>query len=410
MKFMLFMLPVVPGTKEERRRLRPIAGNTERFQSMLEQTTELARVADDLGFDMIAFPEHFLQTEGLEMGGTPSLYAHLAAQTKDIKIGPMGFVLPGWNPLRLACEVGWLDQITRGRIFLGLARGYQTRWLNPMAQQLNISATMSDQSAIDLANREAFDEVLKILKLAWGDEPFSFKGDYYEYPYPYETGTPWPPHKWTEQYGAPGEVVDGNVRKIFVVPKPYQRPHPPLFQAFSVSESTIVSCARNGIVPMTLVPWLPNLKRIAELYRSEAHKSGYNWRLGERIGVSKYVYIGADKQDAYKRAQLGSPGTFFYDFSSQFGFCEALRMPEDEEKYPSGKVPLPPSEWTIERMDRCGYLDAGTPAEVRRRTDKLVEEVNPEYYIINTDQGLRPQKECIEELRTFAREVMDHYH
>lgn len=85
-------------------------------------------------------------------------------------------------------------------------------------------------------------------------------------------------------------------------------------------------------------------------------------------------------------------------------------MPEDEEKYPSGKVPLPPSEWTIERMDRCGYLDAGTPSEVRRRTDKLVEEVNPEYYIINTDQGLRPQKECIEELRTFAREVMDHYH
>ncbi|HEY2108106.1 MAG TPA: LLM class flavin-dependent oxidoreductase, partial [Candidatus Binataceae bacterium] len=89
MKFMLFMLPVVPGTKEERRRLRPIAANTDRFQSMLEQTTELARVADDLGFDMIAFPEHFLQTEGLEMGGTPSLYSHLATKTRNIKIGPM---------------------------------------------------------------------------------------------------------------------------------------------------------------------------------------------------------------------------------------------------------------------------------------------------------------------------------
>ena len=42
--------------------------------------------------------------------------------------------------------------------------------------------------------------------------------------------------------------------------------------------------------------------------------------------------------------------------------------------------------------------------------DELVEQVNPEYYIINTDQGLRPQNECIEELRTFAKEVMDHYH
>jgi hypothetical protein len=61
-------------------------------------------------------------------------------------------------------------------------------------------------------------------------------------------------------------------------------------------------------------------------------------------------------------------------------------------------------------MDRCGYLYAGTAADVRRSMDELVEQVNPEYYIINTDQGLRPQQECIEELRTFAKEVMDHYH
>src|SRR5579871_5216200 len=179
MKFLLFMLPVVPATREERRRLRPIAANTERFQMMIDQVVETARVADDLGFDMLSFPEHFLQTEGLEMGATPSLYAHVAAHTRNIKLGPMGFVLPGWNPLRLACEVGWLDQITRGRVFVGLARGYQTRWLNPMAQRLQISATLSDQSEIDKANREAFDEVLRILKLAWGDEPFSFKGKYY---------------------------------------------------------------------------------------------------------------------------------------------------------------------------------------------------------------------------------------
>ena len=35
MKFMLFMLPAVPATPEERRRLRPVAANTERFQQML---------------------------------------------------------------------------------------------------------------------------------------------------------------------------------------------------------------------------------------------------------------------------------------------------------------------------------------------------------------------------------------
>src|SRR5690348_9908953 len=109
MKFMLFMLPAVPATKEERRQLRPISANTERFQQMLTQVTELSRIAEDLGFDMVTFPEHFLQTEGLEMGGTPSLHAHIAARTNHIKVGPLGFVLPGWNPLRRRAKWdGWI--------------------------------------------------------------------------------------------------------------------------------------------------------------------------------------------------------------------------------------------------------------------------------------------------------------
>jgi hypothetical protein len=79
-------------------------------------------------------------------------------------------------------------------------------------------------------------------KLAWGDEPFRFKGKYYEYPYPQE-GTPWPAHEWTREYGFPGEVDEaGRIQMINVVPKPYQRPHPPLFQAFSVSVS--LTCLR----------------------------------------------------------------------------------------------------------------------------------------------------------------------
>ena len=52
----------------------------------------------------------------------------------------------------------------------------------------------------------------------------------------------------------PGEVVNGRVRKISVVPRPYQKPHPPLFQAFSVSDSTIVWCAREGVIPVIVIP------------------------------------------------------------------------------------------------------------------------------------------------------------
>ena len=65
-------------------------------------------------------------------------------QTKHLKVGPIGYVLAGWNPLRLALEIAWLDQLTQGRIFVGFARGYQTRWLNQMAQKLHVRSQPSE--------------------------------------------------------------------------------------------------------------------------------------------------------------------------------------------------------------------------------------------------------------------------
>jgi alkanesulfonate monooxygenase SsuD/methylene tetrahydromethanopterin reductase-like flavin-dependent oxidoreductase (luciferase family) len=184
------LLPALPATLEEREKLRPIAHRTERWQRMFKEIVELARIADDLGFYAIHFAEHHLCTEGLEVGSVPSLYLYVAMNTKNIRVGPVGYVLPGWNPLRLAVEIGWLDQLTQGRTIVGMARGYQTRWLNQMGQKLHIQGTSSDQGEIDKANRRAFEEHFRILKLAWSDEGFTFKGDFWEYPYPYDEGTP----------------------------------------------------------------------------------------------------------------------------------------------------------------------------------------------------------------------------
>ena len=206
MKFILGFLPTLPVTMEQRLRERPIGYRTEYWQRMLDQIVEIARVAEDVGFDIASFTEHHLHTEGLEIGSVPSLSLYTAMHTKHLKVGPIGYVLPGWNPLRLAVEIGWLDQMTKGRSIVGMARGYQTRWLNSMAQKLHVQAAPSDQSEVDILNRKVFEEVFQILKLAWKEEAFSFKGEFWEYPYPYEEGTPWKAHEWTAKYGAPGEI------------------------------------------------------------------------------------------------------------------------------------------------------------------------------------------------------------
>lgn len=179
MKFILFLLPTIPATLTERKRLRPIGNRSDRWQEMIEEVVELVQLAEDIGFDAVAFPEHHLHSEGFEIGGPPEFLLYVALQTKRIQVGPIGYVLPSWDPLRLAITTAWLDQLTKGRSFVGLARGYQHRWLNQMAQKIHVSATTGDHSELDETNRRAFEEVYQILKLAWGEGPFRFRGEFY---------------------------------------------------------------------------------------------------------------------------------------------------------------------------------------------------------------------------------------
>ncbi len=69
MKFIYFPLPAIPATLDDRLREKPIAHRTERWQKMFGEVVELAKMAEDLGFESICFPEHHLATEGLEIGG-----------------------------------------------------------------------------------------------------------------------------------------------------------------------------------------------------------------------------------------------------------------------------------------------------------------------------------------------------
>lgn len=409
MKFMFFFLPTLPATLEERRALRPIANHPERWQQMIDEVVELSQVAEDVGFDAVCFPEHHLHSEGIEIGSLPVLTQHVIHNTKRIKVGPIGYVLPGWNPLRLALEIAWLDQLTKGRTFVGFARGYQTRWLNQMAQKIHVSATSSDRSETDRINREAFEEVFQFLKLAWGDEPFRFKGKYYEYPYPQE-GTPWPAHAWTREFGFPGEVDEaGLIQKINVVPKPYQRPHPLLFQAFSVSEETVRWCAREQIIPTILIPQPPLVRKFVEAYREESHKAGRPLKLGEGIGVLHSIYIADSIERARELGRAGVCGVAFPNFFHHFGFSEAWREPGDEARYPPGKVMLPASEVTIERHERVKFAYVGTVDDVRREMDAMVENINPEWFVWQGDQGFLPKAEVRRQIETFGRKVLPRY-
>lgn len=410
MKFILFLLPTLPGSLTERKRLRPLASRTDRWQAMFEEVVELAQLAEEVGFDAIAFPEHHLHTEGFEVGGPPEFLLYVAMQTKRVQIGPIGYVLPGWDPLRLAITTAWLDQLTKGRSFVGLARGYQSRWLDQMAQKVLLTATMSDPATLDEANRRAFEEVYRVLRLAWDDKPFRFRGEFYQYPYPYDTGTPWPAYPWTREYGASGEVdEEGRVQELYVVPKPYQKPHPPLFQAFSTSDKTIRWCAHEDIAPMILLSQPKQVRHIAQIYAEEAGRAGRWLAIGERIGVLRQIYFADSVRVADRLAEQGLIGVGYKRFWGHFGFWETFRFPEDELDYPANTVRLPSQEWTVERMRQAHYLYAGSVSAVTEGIDELVEAANPEWFAWLFDQGLLPRTELRKQLETFGTYVLPRY-
>ena len=411
MKFDIFCLPTVPGTLEDRAALRPIGRNNERYQQMLEELRTIAVMADEVGFDAFSTTEHHLHSEGFEASVAPLLlYADLAARTKRIKFAPLGLVLPSWDPIRCAEEIAILDHLTKGRVIAGFARGYQDRWTNVLGQQYRVSAATMDGSEVDLMNREVFEEVFDIIKLAWTEDAIEYNGKYYQIPVPYKEGiSHWPPTQWTNTYGAPGELdEEGVIRRVCVIPKPYQDPHPPLWQPFAVSETTIRRTAQRGIVPWILTSLPESFSQLCVAYQEEAAKWDRTLGVGESVGAVRAVYFGDSYEEAF---ELGykSTGIGFHHYFGAFGFVEPFRNPGEEGPKP---LTFATERETYQRMVDHDYVLCGTVDQVKAKIESLATchgGGELEWFGWSMGQGFMPLDQAQRQIELFANHIMPEF-
>ena len=413
MKFQLFVLPTVPATMEERERLRPIGRNNERFQMMIDEVRTLCTIADDAGFDCFSTTEHHFHSEGYEASVAPLLlYADLAARTKRIKFAPLALVLPAGDPLRAAEQIAYLDHLTKGRVYAGFARGYQQRWVNVLGQKVPVEAAPMDGGDVDKHNKRVHEEYIDLIYKAWDQDLLQYKGEFYQVPFPFEEGiSGWPATEWTRRFGAPGEIDEqGIIRGISVIPRPYQQPHPPAFQPFSVSESTIRHTAKVGVMPMILVSNPPDFRRLCQIYQEVAAENGRTLGLGENVGAFRAVSFGNTREEGLALLEK----TNFFGFNAYFagfGFWEAFRFAEDAEKYPlDPHTPLPPSEWTLERFVNVKYGLAGTVDQIKRQIEDVAKihegDGDLEWFSWFFDQGLMPIDEARRQIELFAEHII----
>ena len=306
---------------------------------------------------------------------------YVGMQTERIRVGQLGIVLPAQNPIRVAEDIAMLDHMTGGRACAGFARGYQRRWVDVMAQQTHgiHGALPHEHDEIDAANRAAFEECFQIIKRAWTEDLLSYEGKYWRVP---PGPTPWELDA-TRLYGA--GVEGGILRSVGVVPKPVQRPHPPLFQPFASSERSIRWCAAEGVTAI-LPPLHPKLEH--QLFRVYAEASGRP--LGEGVGVLRDVILAETDEEAL--ALWADSGLFCGQaWFEPFGFSRGLVDPD-----------------TGERPDLFaeGLVLVGSVDTVTRQLERLLERLPARWLYAWTYNGLVPHEKLLWSIEQFATRVL----
>ena len=279
-----------------------------------------------------------------------------------------------------------------------------------MGQAYRTEGTFSDETLKDERNRMVFREMFAIIKAAWTQDTLQYNGDFFQVPSPYEDGIRgWPSQEWTRSRGAPGELdEEGVIRGVSVVPKPYQQPHPPIFLAFSVSDSTILWAAQQDIIPHIQISHPENFKRLCRLYQEESAKCGRDMKLGENVGAARVPLIGKTREEAYQLA-VETVGWSYHNYFNLFGFGEAFR-------YPGETAPRPLHFKSVEDATKRAvdhqFAIVGTVDEVKRQVESVArchDDGELGWFGFNLDQGQYPFEKVMEQVEIFGTKIMPEF-
>lgn len=327
---------------------------------------QVLRWLDELGYTEAWIGEH--HTSPWEPNSCPDLLlAQAFRETKRIRLGPGGFLLPYHHPAELANRVATLDHLSGGRFNFGVAAsGLPTDW-----QMFNVDG-MSGQ------NREMTRESLEIILKLWSStEPFTYKGKF-----------------WTVSRPEP---LAGLLQAHF---KPLQQPHPPIAVAgLSKNSDTLKLAGEHGYIPMSL-----NLNPsyvaahwdsvVAGAARTGRKPSRNDWRM------VREVFVADTDAEAWKLSVGGMMGRMYGEYLLKlfgiFGFLGHLKHDDS----------VPDSDVTPEYCARHNWA-VGSPDTVAEKIERIYHEVGGfgTLVVLGFDYRHNPQA-WRHSLSLLAKEVM----
>ncbi len=274
------------------------------WDRVVRMLREQSQLAEQAGFTTVWFTEHHFAHNGF-MNAPPNpilMGADVAAHCKKIRVGQAPVVLPDWHPLRVAEDVALLDNMTEGRVDFGAGRGLNER----TTIQFNVDADRRDHAKCEALFRECLDIVIK----AWTEDPFSYQGEFYQFPVPgwQETNRAFLP--LDSRYHAP----DGEYVGMYVHPRPYQKPHPPVW-IMSNTPRAYASAGAEGMQVIGMASAPGRLHTCWSAYRDAASLTrGCAMELGEGVAICVMIYVAETVEEAARDVRQAA--NTFYEVSN----------------------------------------------------------------------------------------------
>ena len=222
--------------------------DTSRIEQLIEQVVE----AENLGFDDVWLTEHYFTGESV-YNDAILFAAALAMKTRRIRLGFAVVQMPFHHPVRLATQLALLDNLSQGRIDVGVGKGTIYNEYEFIGHGLR-----SDDS------RARMEESLDILQRAWREAPLAYDGRYYKLQIP------------------------------AIRPRPLQRPGPPLWRS-AISPASFTECGRLGMPILTARLPVARIRDNWALYEAGIAEGGHDAatreRLLEQSALWRYVYV-----------------------------------------------------------------------------------------------------------------------
>jgi alkanesulfonate monooxygenase SsuD/methylene tetrahydromethanopterin reductase-like flavin-dependent oxidoreductase (luciferase family) len=332
-------------------------------QRIDQQIAQVCR-AEALGFSDVWLTEHYFTGESV-YNDALMFAAALSQRTERIRIGFAVVQMPFHHPVRLAVQLALLDNLSKGRIDVGIGKGTVYNEYEFVGHGLRSHDA-----------RERMEEAVDILERAWREAPLAYNGKYFQVQIP-------------------------ELR-----PRPFQRPGPPLWRSV-ISPGSFTECGRLGIPILTARLPVERIKERWALYEAGLEQGGHDEatrsKLREKNALWRNVYVA--ESDAQAEDEL----------SALLLETRAHMMHVREAYNPADFAPDPVTlnAWTDPRIGETEALAFvlatgslfGSPARVRDQVAEL-RDVGVRHLLCQTGFGAMSHEQNLASMQRFGEQVM----